>query len=693
MNFLSPTSLFLFGLAIPIIALYILKLRRRRELVSTLMFWEQLFKERQTTSLFQRLKHLLSLLLQLLFLALLVLAVARPQFAFITKSARQLILIVDHSASMNAVLKLDPENPASESRLDSAKQQALQIVQGLRFMDEMTVISCHELPVIHTPFTNHQKTLRQAIESIQPTDIKTDLKPAVDLAYTVAQIKPNPEIIIMSDFHAVSEETIAQFQDAQSQSQPSEEEQSKQPTTKLHLIRIGEDSDNVGITQFRVRKSIVNAFDYETLLTVVNTSEEEKKCSVELYFNEGLFDVRPYTLAPGEKKSEIFSNFTFEGGELKAVLDITDVLPTDNVAYATLPKRERLSVLLVTNENLFLEKALSVDDKLNLSVMTPEEYENAPKTAEVVIFDRFSPTTLDDGNYMFIYPPKTDNPTDDSATNPVLTWNIGESLETPIITDWERTHPILQHVHLENVLIGKAYEVTPPSTAQILARSFESPVLFIDVTPNRKIVFSAINILESDLPLRIAFPVIIANMLQWFQQDQGMQEYHLHTGEVLRYKIESEPIPDTETNVEDDDTSKPTQKTVQITGPEEKTWDVAVENDEMLFDQTQHAGFYELSLSNEPAPDNQEKPDADNQDELAADNEETDEPVQSWAVNLASETESHIGITDGIEDLLADSEVIGGGSFFRYPPWIYLVFLAVILTVVEWFLYQRRRID
>ena len=693
MNFLSPTSLFLFGLAIPIIALYILKLRRRREPVSTLMFWEQLFKERQTTSLFQRLKHLLSLLLQLLFLALLVLAVARPQFAFITKSARQLILIVDHSASMNAVLKLDPENPDSESRLDSAKQQALQMVQGLRFMDEMTVISCHERPVIHTPFTNHQKTLRQAIESIHPTDITTDLKPAVDLAYTVAQTKPNPEIIILSDFHAVSEETIAQFQDAQSQSRPSEEEQSEQKEIKLHLIRIGEDSDNVGITQFRVRKSIVNAFDYETLLAVVNTSEEEKKCSVELYFNESLFDVRPYTLAPGEKKTEIFSNFTFEGGELKAVLDITDVLPTDNVAYATLPKRERLSVLLVTNENPFLEKALSVDDKLNLSVMTPAEYENASKTAEVVIFDRFSPTMLGDGNYMFIHPPKTDNPTDDSATNPVLTWNIGESLETPIITDWERTHPILQHVHLENVLIGEAYEITPPSTAQILARSFESPVLFIDVTPNRKIVFSAINILESDLPLRIAFPVIIANMLQWFQQDQGMQEYHLHTGEVLRYKIESEPIPDTETNVENDDTSESTQKTVLITGPEEKTWDVAVENDEMLFDQTQQAGFYKLSLSNELAPDNQEKPAADNQDELAADNEETDEPVQSWAVNLASETESYIGITNGIEDLLADSEVIGGGSFFRYPPWIYLVFLAVILTVVEWFLYQRRRIE
>ena len=125
MNFLSPTSLFLFALAIPIIALYILKLRRRREPVSTLMFWEQLFKERQTTSLFQRLKHLLSLLLQLLFLAFLVFAIARPQLAFLTRSARQLILIIDHSASMNAALTFELDTPSTESRLDSAKQQAL----------------------------------------------------------------------------------------------------------------------------------------------------------------------------------------------------------------------------------------------------------------------------------------------------------------------------------------------------------------------------------------------------------------------------------------------------------------------------------------------------------------------------------------------------------------------------------------
>ena len=693
MNFLTPTSLFLFGLAIPIIALYILKLRRRREPVSTLMFWEQLFKERQTTSLFQRLKHLLSLLLQLLFLALLVLAIARPQFAFLTKSARQLILIVDRSASMNAVLNFDADNPEADSRLDAAIEQALQIVQGLRFMDEMSVISCHTRPIIHTPFTSHQKTLRQAIESIEPTDIKTDLKPAIDLALAVAQTKSNPEIIIISDFQSISEETLTDFQNIQSENNNAEEDQEQQSNVKLHLVQIGEESDNVGITQFRVRKSIVNAFDYETLLSVLNASDEEKKCSVELYFNDSLFDVRPYTLAPGETKTEIFSNFTFEGGELKAVLDIKDALPTDNVAYATLPIRKSITVLLVTEENPFLKNALAVDEKINLTVTTPAEYETSTQEYEVVVFDRYSPTSLGDGNFLFIYPPKSDTPPNIGLDDSVATWEIGEDLETPIITEWERTHPILQHVQLENVLIGMAYEVRPPPSSKVLVRSFDSPVLFVDVSPKKKIVFAAINILESDLPLRIAFPVIMANTITWFVQSDRIEEYHLLTGEVLRYKLDSKEIDEMQELLQQQTPSENSQMTVRITGPDDETWDIPIENDELLFDQTQHVGFYGLTLSNDTTEET-ENTGSENIGENSEDNTADENNFSKlWAINLASETEANINAVEGIEELVSESDLISGSSFFRFPPWIYLVFLAVILSVVEWFLYQRRRIE
>ena len=689
MNFLSPTSLLLFGLAVPIVALYILRLRRRREPVSTLMFWEELFRERQTTSLFQRLKHLLSLLLQLLFLALLVLAVARPQFAFITESARQLVLIIDQSASMNAI----EEDADGQTRLAVAKESALRTVDGLRFMDEMTVISSHTRPVIHIPFTNHQKSLRAAINAIQPTDISTNLEPAFDLAHAIAQTKPNPEIVIFSDFQSVSEALLTKLKRKTAQDPDTE---ASDPEIKHHLIRIGAASDNVGITRFRVRKSLVNAFDYQTLLRVVNTSEAEKKFNVELYFNENLFDVRPYTLAPGESKSEIFSNFAFEGGKLKAVLDIQDALATDNIAYATLPKRDLIPVLLVTAENPFLQKALAVDEQIKLTVLTPTEYEtnsraesaNADENKHyaVVIFDRYNPSTLGDGNYMFIYPPAADSSETEGREDLAPTWEIGEALDTPIITDWERTHPILQHVHLENVQIGAAYQVTPPSTAQILARSFESPVLFVDVTPNRKIVFAAIDILQSDLPLRIAFPVIIANTIQWFQQRSEIQEYHLHTGEILKQRIASIAASSQPALNPEIDASESALKFVKIKGPEAQTWEISIEGEALLFDQTQRAGFYDLKIS--------EATDATQEESVPETSDVTEANGGTiWAVNLANAAESHIGTDPAVEELLEASVMPSGAALLRYPPWVYLVFLAVGLSVVEWFLYQRRRID
>lgn len=621
MNFLSPAALFLFGIAAPIVALYILKLRRRREPVSTLMFWEQIFKERQTTSLFQKLKHLLSLLLQLLFLALLVLAIARPQFGFMTKLARQMVLIIDHSASMNT-------RGDTQTRLESAKERALKLVDNLRYIDEMMVISCHTQPIIQSPFTNHQKSLRAAIEAIQPTDVKTDLAPALSLAYSVTQTNTNPEIVVFSDFAIGTTHQGEQVADML---------QNPPLHVKLHLMPVADTmSDNVGITQFRVRKSLVNAFDYQTLLTVANNSEAEKTFNVELYLNDALLDVRPYTLAASEDKSEIFSNFTFEGGRLKAAIDVDDALATDNVAYAALPNREQIPVLLVTRGNTFLENALAVDEKLDVTVVAPDQYSSVSEG--VTIFDRYNPPELGDGNYMLIYPPKYG-----------AMWEIGEPLESPIVTDWERGHPILRYVQLDNVLIGEAYQVTPPPHAKVLVRSFDAPLLIVDSTANRKIVFAAIDILKSDLPLRIAFPVIIANTIQWFRSGSGIEDYHLQTGEILSKQFPS------------------TVETAAITTPAGGQTEVAVEAGQLLFDQTSVSGFYELKVG-------------------------VDEEV--WAVNLTDESESQIGVTPSIEDLLGEEMIgLGGSALLRYPPWIYLIFLAVALSAVEWWLYQRRRID
>ena len=68
MAFAFPVALTLLALALPITALYILKVRLRQVPVSTNLFWRQIFEEKPPRSIWQNFRHLASLLLQLLLL-------------------------------------------------------------------------------------------------------------------------------------------------------------------------------------------------------------------------------------------------------------------------------------------------------------------------------------------------------------------------------------------------------------------------------------------------------------------------------------------------------------------------------------------------------------------------------------------------------------------------------------------------
>ena len=97
MSFGAPLALLLAGLALPVVVLYVLKVKRRRVEVPYLRIWEELLVETRARSLFQRLKRIYSLLLQLLILAALVLALARPAFELASVEKESIVLLLDTS--------------------------------------------------------------------------------------------------------------------------------------------------------------------------------------------------------------------------------------------------------------------------------------------------------------------------------------------------------------------------------------------------------------------------------------------------------------------------------------------------------------------------------------------------------------------------------------------------------------------
>lgn len=87
---------------------------------------------------------------------------------------------------------------------------------------------------------------------------------------------------------------------------------------------------------------------------------------------------------------------------------------------------------------------------------------------------------------------------------------------------------------------------------------------------------------------------------------------------------------------------------------------------EILFTETQLAGFYTLRH---------------------------EEHQQTWAINLDDESETDLGLDPVVEPLLDRNDRQMRASVFHYPPWVYLALLATLLTVVEWLLHQRRRLE
>jgi hypothetical protein len=102
MNLVNPLALALFALAVPIALLYLIRHRPRELPVATDQFWEQVFAEQSYRMAWRRLRDVASLLVQLILLALLVMALAEPIWNSAASEARRVVIVVDRSASMSA---------------------------------------------------------------------------------------------------------------------------------------------------------------------------------------------------------------------------------------------------------------------------------------------------------------------------------------------------------------------------------------------------------------------------------------------------------------------------------------------------------------------------------------------------------------------------------------------------------------
>ena len=98
----SPLSLVGLLLALPLIALFFLRIRPRRVEVATARMWNALLPQSRPRQWWSKLRHPLFLLLQLALLGLLVMSLAEPQYVDPAHPPVTRVLLLDNWASMHA---------------------------------------------------------------------------------------------------------------------------------------------------------------------------------------------------------------------------------------------------------------------------------------------------------------------------------------------------------------------------------------------------------------------------------------------------------------------------------------------------------------------------------------------------------------------------------------------------------------
>lgn len=675
MSFASPDKLIWLLAALPIIAFYILKTRLRRRPVSTLLFWDQVFEQKRQRSLWQNLRHWMSLLLQLLLVGFLGFALADPLWNSQEDTGQDLILVVDNSASMRAV---DPDS--GKSRLALAIEQAGDVAGTLRAGDNIALVTAGGSVRVVVGMSDFAPTVQDALLEIQPTDGPTKIGEAIAAARRLASDDEKRRIVVFSDGCVENRQALRQTQTA-TQSEVADEtiDQANEDGDysvamltgdDVRWMQVGQSQDNVAITTFQVRRSTVDPIGYSLLVEVKNYSSEPVETRLTLNLDDALVDVIPLEIeAEGAFKKQIDST-SQSGGVLTGKLKIDDALELDNSARAILPQRPEIPVKLIAaddSESYYLSRVLE-----SIPLVRIVDAEADPRSDDdatmLTIFAGVVPDSIPDGPVLLVDIPES-GPKMGEADQPA--WVLGDKIENPIIAKQEKQSPLLRHVQLQNVILagGRDLDVGDAlGTPTTLLETASGARVCVSIERSEgRILLLASDLDTSDLPLRIAFPVLMTNAMNWFFRETGEIQPALATGQT--------------TDVPWDVAKDGGLQTANLVSPSGEVALVTVDRNSVKLGPLGGAGVYRLTTEDVSA-----EADAIPQGEGSVDQADADSDPNAtlFAVNLSNANESDLRIPELPET--TEGELPPAGR----SPWFYLIALACGLVVAEWVLFQRR---
>ncbi len=522
MQFLAPIGA-VAALAVPVIVLlYFLKVKRPEVRVATLVLWRRHLADRQANAPWQRLRWSALLAVQLLAALLITAALVRPGVQGAAGVGKTTVVLLDASASMRAT-------DASPNRFGAAVQRTRELAGGLAPGQEMAIILMGEHSQLLAPPTADAAVLGAALDRARPGGTASDLGEGISLANAILSGRPGGAILLLGDGHSRP---------------PAAPPRVVAPVTYLS---VGTSDQNTAIeTVSRTGPGIL-------FLRVANYGRGARDLKVEMYTDGRLADVLPVHVDGNASTDLTWSRLPADAQVVEARLTPPDVLGIDDEAWLLTGVPPPHNVLLVTDENGFLTKAMSLRPGVKLTTVAPKDYK--PGSYDLYVFDQFVPPGKLPTPALVVGPPR--------GLGPVP---AGDPIDPGGVLPANPRDPLLKDVSLRDVHVQVAARVTAPPGWRTVISAVDDPLLLVHEGEPRMAELT-FDIHHSDLPLRAAFPILVDNLLAYLlpsgfenqafalgkpvvlAAEPGATEVDVTTpeGRVARLKPPLAPFTDTET--------------------------------------------------------------------------------------------------------------------------------------------------
>ena len=472
------------------VTLYLLDRSRRKLVVSTLRFWEAA----ELPVAVARRRHIQqpwSLILQLVSMALLLLAIAQLRIGAPAQAGRDYVLILDTSAWMS-------EHLGKGTLMDVARQRAGQYVRALPASDRVMLVRADALVTPATAFEPDHKKVEAAIQSSQPGSTALNLDQALAFARHIQaqEGRRAGEIAYIGPGRVLANQTASAA------------------PRNLRIVPVHDSPENCGLRKIGVRRSASDPDVWEIYIAAHNYGLAPRTLTLALDFGpiSGSARIpagsRPLRIEPGADAETSLEFRTSAAGILGVTLLPHDAFARDDSAQLELPGTAHLSVVVYSNQPELLEPVLAAMPHISAVYRKPEEYRAGDKG--LVVLDRFIPPQRPAGDAIWIDPPADGSPV------PVRT-----TVSDVPFQDWASDQPLAEGLRARDFKLEKAsvFEAAPDDVR--IGEVAAGPVVLArgGTGGQPKTVVFGFHPSLTGMRYELVTPLLFADLLRWIAPD------------------------------------------------------------------------------------------------------------------------------------------------------------------------------